>query len=486
MILINKFILVALLALSSILTYAQTKIIAHRGFSSIAPENTLIAFQKAIECKADYFELDVHKTKNDSIVVIHDSSVNKTSSNHKGKITELNYSDLTTVKVGADRLFSEFSHLINGKKIALVSNHTGRLSNGIHLADTLYNYPHAELIVLFGMHFNIRTNDYSLSKDKEKDTDQETGLPKYSLYDSKHKPTPEMLKDVDVIVFDIQEVGARFYEHINILGFVMEAAAENDIEIIVLDRPNPITGLRMDGFITDDEFLFNFGSFGKVPVIHGLTMGELARLYNGENMLRGGIHPKLHVIEMLGWKRSMWFDQTGLKWIKPSPNLPTFESLLTYTGTCLFEGINVSVGRGTEKPFQYIGAPWVDNDQIASLLNNLDLKGVAFDTLTFTPKKMPFHSRDPYLVGKLCKGIYARIVDRDLFESYKIGIAMIWAIHKIHPDKMEWDKKTMNRLTATSRLEIMILGGARPSEIFALWEHELTEFKEMSQDYFLY
>ena len=291
------------------------------------------------------------------------------------------------VKIGADRLFSEFSHLIKGKKVALVSNHTGRLSNGTHLADTLFSYPYSELIVLFGMHFNIRSNDYSLPKDKEKAIDQETGLTKYSLYDLHHKPTPEMLKDVEVIVFDIQEVGARFYEHINILGFVMEAAAENDIEIVVLDRPNPITGLKMDGFITDEEFLFNFGSFGKVPVLHGMTMGELARLYNGENMLRGGMQAKLHVIEMLGWKRSMWYDQTGLKWSKPSPNLPSFESLLTYTGTCLFEGINISEGRGTEKPFQYIGAPWVDHDKAASLLNNLNLKGVIFDTLTFIPKK---------------------------------------------------------------------------------------------------
>jgi len=390
------------------------------------------------------------------------------------------------VKIGADRLFSEFSHLIKGKKLALVTNHTGRLSNGTHLADTLFNYPYSELIVLFGMHFNIRTNDYSLPKDKEKDIDLETGLPKYSLYGLCHKPTREMLKDVEVIVFDIQEVGARFYEHINILGFVMEAAAENDIEIVVLDRPNPITGLKMDGFITDDEFLFGFGSFGKVPVIHGMTMGELARLYNGENMLREGMNAKLHVIEMLGWKRSMWFNQTGLKWIKPSPNLPTFESLRTYTGTCLFEGLNISEGRGTEKPFQYIGAPWVDHDQVVSLLNNLDLKGVIFDTITFIPKKMPFHSRNPYLAGEVCNGIFVRIIDRDLFESYKTGIAMIWAIYKLHPDKIEWDERTMNRLVATRRLENMIRYGAYPSEIFALWEQELTEFKEMRQTYLLY
>ena len=312
------------------------------------------------------------------------------------------------------------------------------------------------------------------------------GLTKYSLYGSSHKPTPEMLKDVEVIVFDIQEVGARFYEHINILGFVMEAAAENDIEIVVLDRPNPITGLRLDGFITDDEFLYGFGSFGKVPVIHGLTMGELARIYNGENMLRGGLQAKLHIVEMLGWQRSMWFNETGLKWSKPSPNLPSMDALLAYTGTCLFEAINISEGRGTEKPFQYIGAPWVDNEQAVLLLNTLGLKGVDFDTVTFIPSKMSFHSRNPYLTGEVCNGIYVRILDRDLFRSYRTGIAMVWAIYKLHPDKMEWDERKMDRLVATRRLENMIYDGAQPFEIFALWEQELTEFKEMSQTYLLY
>ncbi len=418
------------------------------------------------------------------VILIAVNSFNSAAST--GKSQACSSDSYPTVKVGADRLFSEFAYLIEGRKLALVTNHTGRLADGTHLADTLFNYPYSELIVLFGMHFNIRTNDYSLAMDKEKDIDPETGLPKYSLYGSQHKPTAEMLKDVEVIVFDIQEVGARFYEHINILGFVMEAAAENDIEIIVLDRPNPITGLRMDGFITDDEFLFGFGSFGKVPVIHGMTMGELARLYNGENMLRGGLHAKLHVIEMLGWERSMWYDHTGLKWIKPSPNLPRPESVLAYTGTCLFEGLNISAGRGTEKPFQYIGAPWIDNNHVVSLLNNLGLKGVVFDTLSFIPKKMSFHSRNPYLAGEVCNGIYVRIVDRDLFEPYKTGIAMIWAIHKLHPDKMEWDERVMNRLVATRSLEKMILGGADVSEIFLSWQQELSEFKEMSKPYLIY
>jgi len=412
------------------------------------------------------------------------TSCNISNKKNKSKtiLPELN----TLVTVGADRLFLEFSHLIKGKKLALVANHTGKLSNGTHLADSLFNYPNTELIALFGMHYNIRTNDYSIPKDKEVDIDAETGLPKYSLYGSHHKPTPEMLKDVQVIIFDIQEVGARFYEHINILGFVMEAAVENNIEVIVLDRPNPITGLKMDGFITDDEFLYGFGAFGKVPVIHGMTMGEIAKLYNGEQMLKGGGQAKLHVIEMLGWERSMWFDQTGIEWRKPSPNLPSFESLFAYTGTCLFEGLNISAGRGTDKPFQYIGAPWINNDKVVSLLNKQNLKGVKFDTVTFTPMKMGFHSQNPYLTGEVCKGIYVNITDRESYESYKTGIAMVWAIHQIHPNKVEWNKETMNRLVGTIRLETMIFGGAQLSEIFASWDEELAAFKKYSKAYFIY
>jgi len=390
------------------------------------------------------------------------------------------------VRVGADRLFEEYSCLIDGRRVALVSNHTGRLSDGQHLADVLYNYEKAELKVLFGMGYNIRTNDYSLPKDDEMSFDPETGVVKYSLYDDIHKPTPEMLKEVDVIIFDIQEVGARFYEHINILGFVMEAAAENNIEIVVLDRPNPITGLKMDGFVTDNEFLYGFGAFAKVPVLHGLTMGELAKLYNGEGMLRGGVRANLKVIKMKGWQRSMWFDQTGLTWEKPSPNLPSLESMLVYTGTCLFEGLNISTGRGTEMPFQYIGAPWIDNERVVKLLNDLKLDGVAFDTITFSPRKMPFHSQNPYLTGEICKGIYISVSERDLFEPYKAGIALLWAIHKLHSDNLKFSMDTLDRLVGTRRLVSMIRSGSHPFEIFASWDEELTIFKEVSKKYLIY
>ena len=363
------------------------------------------------------------------------------------------------VKPGADRLFEDYLHLIKGKRVALVSNHSGVLSNGIHLADALANTPDVTLEVLFGMEFNIRSNDYSIARDEEKTTDPQTGVVKYSLYGEIHKPTKEMLGNTEVIVFDIQETGLRFYEHVNILGFVMEAAAENDIEVIVLDRPNPLNGITVDGFVADDKYLYSFGSYAKIPIRHGMTMGELAKLYVGEGFIRGGGSPKLHVIDMVGWKRNMWFDDTGLPWKKPSPNLLTLQSVIAYGGTCLFEGLNVSEGRGTDHPFEYIGAPWMDSRRVLELVSKLKLRGVKFEEVTFVPEKKPYLGRPPELNGEKCNGIYINVTNRDKFELYKAGVALVWAIHKVHADKLVWNDKVIERGTGTDRLRAMVRGG---------------------------
>jgi uncharacterized protein YbbC (DUF1343 family) len=387
---------------------------------------------------------------------------------------------------GADRLLSEYVHLVKGKNVALVSNHSGRLTNGTHLVDTLFRTPSVTMTALFGMEFNIRSNDYSIQRDNEKDFDPQTGIVKYSLYGETHKPTAEMLKGVDVIVFEIQEVGARFYEHINILGFVMEAAAENNVEVVVLDRPNPLTGRHFDGFLPDGEYLFRFGSYASVPVVHGATMGELAQFYSGEKLLRGGKIPKLHVIPMKGWKRSMWFDQTGLEWRKPSPNLLTLKSVLAYAGTCLFEGLNISEGRGTDRPFEYVGAPWIDNIKAAEILNGLRLPGISFEPVEFTPEKKPYLGRAPELSGQLCRGIFVNITDRDQAQPYRAGIALVWAFNKLHSDKLVWDQKVFERLTAKKDFVKMIRSGATPQQIFSSWEKDLQEYTRRIKPYLLY
>lgn len=390
------------------------------------------------------------------------------------------------VTVGADRLFSEYAHLIRGKRLALVANHSGRLADGTHLADALHAWPDADLRVLFGMEFDVRSNDYSAQRDPESTVDAATGLPKHSLYGAHHKPTPEMLGDVEVIVFDIQEVGARFYEHINILGFVMEAAAELGMEVVVLDRPNPITGLKVDGFVTDEAALFRFGSYAPVPVVHGMSMGELAALYNGEGMLRGGLQATLHVVPMLGWSRGTWYDETGIPWSRPSPNLLTLESVLAYVGTCLFEAVNVSEGRGTDTPFEIIGAPWLDAEAAVALLGGLDLAGVTFSTEEFTPEQKPYHGRPPELAGERLQGIRLDVTDRDAFEPYKAGVALLWAVNRLHASELVWNDAVLDRLVATPRLKDMLVAGADPAEIFASWEDEVAAFRARMEPYLLY
>ncbi len=390
------------------------------------------------------------------------------------------------VTVGADRLLGEYAHLIEGKRLALVANHSGRLSDGTHLADALRAWPDADLRVLFGMEFDVRSNDYSAARDPETTVDAATGLPKHSLYGEVHKPTPEMLDSVQVIVFDIQEVGARFYEHVNILGFVMEAASELGLEVVVLDRPNPITGTKMDGFVTDSAALFRFGSYAPIPVVHGMTMGELAQLYNGEKLLRGGRTPTLHVVPMTGWARDMWYDDTGLAWSKPSPNLLTLESLTAYVGSCLFEALNVSEGRGTDNPFEVVGAPWLDAPAAVELLNGLGLGGVRFEAEAFTPEQKPYHGRPPEMAGELLQGVRMRVTDRDAFEPYKAGVALLWAVNRLHADELVWNDAALDRLVATPRLKEMLLAGAEPADIFASWQAEVEAFRARSAPYLLY
>lgn len=390
------------------------------------------------------------------------------------------------VTAGADRLFTEYAHLIRGKRVALVANHSARLADGTHLADALAQHAPTRLVALFGMEYDIRSNDYSVARDGETTIDTPTGLPKHNLYGEHHKPTPAQLAGVEVIVFDIQEVGARFYEHINILGFVMEAAAEQGITVVVLDRPNPITGRRTDGFVADREALFRFGSYAPVPVVHGMTMGELARLYNGERLLRGGRTATLEVVPMVGWTRGMWYDETGLAWRKPSPNLLTFASLLAYVGTCLFEAVNVSEGRGTDHPFELIGAPWLDHAGVAALLQPLRLPGVAFDTTHFTPEQKSYHGRPPEMAGLSLPAIRLRVTDRDAFDPYRAGVAMLWAVHRLHAAQLVWNEAVLDRLVATPRLRAMLVAGRTPAEIFASWQGEVTAFERQREPYLLY
>jgi uncharacterized protein YbbC (DUF1343 family) len=391
-----------------------------------------------------------------------------------------------TVIVGADRLLVEYAHLVRGKRVALVSNHSGRLANGTHLADALHKAPDVTLTVLFGMEYDIRSNDYSVPRDPERTVDAATGVPKYSLYGERHKPTPEMLAGVEVLVYDIQDVGARFYEHVNILGFVMEAASELGITVVVLDRPNPLGGLGADGFVADSAAWYRFGSYTAIPALHGMTPGELARFYNGERLLRGGRQVTLHVVPLVGWTRRQWYDDTGLPWSKPSPNLTALSSLVAYAGTCLFEAVNLSEGRGSDAPFELIGAPWLKAAEAVAMLNELQLPGTRFSVEYFTPTQRAFHSRPPEHAGERLPGIRLHVTDRATFRPYRAGVAMLWAVHALHADALVWNDAVLDRLTATPRLKQMITAGATPSQIFAAWAPEVSQFHARADRYRLY
>ncbi|MBI4580466.1 MAG: DUF1343 domain-containing protein, partial [Planctomycetes bacterium] len=315
---------------------------------------------------------------------------------------------------------------------------------------------------------------FGLLDEKVGDTvDPETGLTVFSLYGKTQRPTPEMLEGVDTILFDIQDIGARFYTYPATMGLAIEEAAKHNIRVVVLDRPNPITGVRVDGPISDKDRP-RFTAFGPLPVMHGLTVGELARLFNKEY----NIHCDLTVVEVKGWKRSMWWDETGLPWINPSPNMRNLAQATLYPGVCLLEATNVSVGRGTDQPFEFVGAPWIDGRKWAAALNAANLPGVRFVPISFTPAKGSKFGE------KACGGVYVFLTDREAFEPVRTGLTMAWHLRKLFGDAFEVDKV----LNLLGNAEVMqaLKTTDDPAKLPALWKTPLDEFKKVRERYLIY
>jgi uncharacterized protein YbbC (DUF1343 family) len=386
------------------------------------------------------------------------------------------------IRVGAEILLSEQFSLVEGKRIGLVTNHTGRLSNGTLLADTLFANARTSLIALFGPEHGIR-GDAPDGKSTITGVDERTRLPAYSLYGETNKPTPQMLENVDVLLFDIQDVGARFYTYESTMSLAMEAAAERGIPFIVLDRPNPLGGTHVDGFILDHS-LRSFVGMHRIPIQHGLTIGELARLINAEGWLRGGVKANLTVVKMEGWQRDQWYDETGIPWVKPSPNMKTLETAVVYPGTCLFEGTNLSEGRGTDRPFEYLGAPFIDGRIWASELNNKSLAGVQFEPIEFVPKAIPNVASNPKFRGEKCGGVFVRVTDRQTFEPIRSAIAMLITAKKLFPG-FQWNAY-IDKLAGTPRLRNMIDAGTSFAQIASSWMNERNSFIELRKKYLLY
>jgi uncharacterized protein YbbC (DUF1343 family)/CubicO group peptidase (beta-lactamase class C family) len=373
------------------------------------------------------------------------------------------------VLTGIDVLERDGFKQLAGMKIGLVTNHTGRNRDGRQTIDVLNNAPGVKLVALFSPEHGIR----GVADEKVSDSrDEATGLPIYSLYGETRRPKPEQLKDLDALVFDIQDVGVRFYTYISTLGYLMEEAAKAHRPVFVLDRPNPIGGVEVEGPIADADKL-TFTSYHTIPVRHGLTIGELGQLFNQQRK----IGCDLRVIKMEGWQRSMWFDETNLTWINPSPNMRSLTEATLYPGIGLLETTNVSVGRGTDTPFEVVGAPWMQGDKVAEYLNSRQIPGVRFVPVRFTPKASVFKDEN-------CGGINIVVTDRVTFRPVTTGIEIAVGLRKLYP--VEWKVESYLRLLVNADALERVKRGEAARDIVRSWSAGLEEFRKRRRSALLY
>jgi len=390
-----------------------------------------------------------------------------------------------SVKTGAQVLVEQGFEALAGKRVGLIVNHTTRVGD-THLIDLVHEAPNVTLAALFGPEHGLRgtAEDGVQVADGR---DDRTGAPIYSLYGRTRKPTPEMLRGVEVLVFDIQDVGARFYTFISTMGLAMQAAAEAGIPFVVLDRPNPLGGVYMAGFVLEPEHTSFVGQY-PIPVAHGLTVGELARMIQGEGLLPGLEALQLDVIAMEGWERAMQWPETGLPWINTSPNIPGFETALVYPGACFFEATSASEGRGTETPFTWLGAPWADGPALADTLNAHGLPGVRFEAARFTPRPIEGMDTNPKHEGQALQGIRYVVTDRQVFQPVEAGIHVLYAFYRQAPDAAAFLARPegLARLAGTTRLAAMLTQGTGPEAVIAAWQDDVVSFRQRRAPYLLY
>ncbi|MHC4312440.1 MAG: exo-beta-N-acetylmuramidase NamZ family protein [Planctomycetota bacterium] len=381
-----------------------------------------------------------------------------------------------SVKTGLDNINS-YRHLFDGKRVGIITNHTAYDSSGKYIVDVFRSMDNVTITAFFSPEHGIRGVEEA-GIHIESMTDPNYQAPVYSLYGKIRKPTREMLENVDVLVFDIQDIGARFYTYIYTMSLAMEAAAENGRRFVVLDRPNPINGLQVEGNILKPQFATFVGLY-PVPVRHGMTAGELARMFNEQVWLKDGVKADLVVIPMKGWRRSMWYDRTGLKFIKPSPNMVSLETATVYPGLCLLEGTNVSEGRGTLMPFIQLGAPWIDSGRLAAELNKLSLPGIRFRLASFTPVSSKYK-------GQRCNGVRIIVTDRDLLEPYFNGVMIVNKICQLYPNDFQWKTSHFDRLCGTSAIREAITNRSSLEKLRENWQAELKSFVQIRSKYLMY
>lgn len=374
------------------------------------------------------------------------------------------------VLCGIDVLKRDGFEILKGQKVGLISNHTGLDYEGNPTPKLLQDAPGVDLVCLFSPeHGFTGTWDEDGIKDS---TEASTGLKVYSLYGATRRPSPGMLEKIDTLVFDMSDIGARFYTYISTMGASMQAAAENGKRFVVLDRPNPIGGTLFDGGQMDPG-TEAFIAFHPMCIQHGMSIGELALMFNDELNL----NLDLVVVPVEGWKRGDFFEETGTPWVNPSPNMKTVDAAITYPGLCLIEFTNLSVGRGTETPFEMVGAPWIDGEKLAKDLNARKLEGVRFEAVKFTPPVRQY-------TGEECNGIKIVIEDRNAFRPVRFGLNLIEILMRDYKD--QWERKNLNTLLLHREARDMFESGKSAQEVEKLWEKEIENFQKRRARYLIY
>jgi uncharacterized protein YbbC (DUF1343 family) len=391
---------------------------------------------------------------------------------------------LTIVQTGLEVLLDD-PRPIAGKNIGLVTNQSGVTSDLRHVVDLLHRGRDWKLTTLFGPEHGIWGEAQDMAH-VDHSVDPMTGLTVYSLYGASENdlaPRQELLRGLDALVIDLQDIGSRYYTFVYTMALCMREAAKAGMQVIVLDRPNPIDGVHLEGNIREDQFSSFVGMF-PLPTRHGMTAGELARYFNKTFKL----DCDLVVVPMRGWRRSMWWDETGLPWVIPSPNMPTVNTATVYPGMCLIEGTNLSEGRGTTHPFELFGAPWLDPFRLAERLNALELPGVRFRPHYFLPT---FQKH----AGKVCGGAELHVTDRGVFEPYRTGLWIVKVARDMDPEKFDWRRETyefvsdrlaIDLLAGSARYRELVESGGNIDDWVAEWKEPLREFTNAREEFVLY
>ncbi|MFA6619001.1 MAG: DUF1343 domain-containing protein [Candidatus Neomarinimicrobiota bacterium] len=387
------------------------------------------------------------------------------------------------VKLGIDVLEDRNFDILQGKRVGLITNPTGVSQDLRSTVDILFEAPGVDLVALYGPEHGVRGN-FGAGDKVDDALDPVTGVKAYSLYGKRNRPTSESLEDIDVLVFDIQDIGCRSYTYISTMGRCMEAAAENNVEFVVLDRPNPLTGNIVEGATVKDGFYSGVSAY-KIPYVHGLTVGELAKVYNEENLLRDGVKCDLTVVPMKGWRRKMSFDDTGLNWVPSSPHIPEGNTAPYYVSTgILGELYQLNIGIGYTIPFKTYAAEWINSQELADAMNALELEGVIFRPISYKP----YYGVDQ---GKELEGVQIHITDFTKVELMYLQFRFLEVHHELYPEHDFFEKakhrwNMFDKVCGTDEIRIEFTKNYKFEDIKPIFERDVNEFKEMSKKYYLY